>query len=154
MKLHRGGRPRRSEQVPGGFPGALLSHMPQSLYPPARPLGIGEVLDLAFLIFKVTLVRCLPYGVFAMIAGQLPNIYDLLRGVGVHRPFGGGDPIWIALYIIGIVLMLVAWSALLLRQRAIVETPIDGGDSRAGRDAATAAVHPRCFAMRRRGGLR
>jgi hypothetical protein len=94
--------------------------MSQTLYPPARPLSVGEVLDLAFLIFKATLVKCLPYGVFAMLAGQLPNIYDLVRG-GVRQPFGGGNPIWLTLYIVGILLMLVAWSALLFRQRALVE---------------------------------
>jgi hypothetical protein len=94
--------------------------MSQALYPPARPLSVGESLDLAFLVFKATVVKCLPYGAFAMIAGQLPNIFDLVRG-GVRRPFGGGNPLWLALYSIGILLMLVAWSALLLRQRAIVE---------------------------------
>lgn len=94
--------------------------MSQALYPPARPLSVGEVLDLAFLVFKVSLVKCLPYGVFAMIAGQLPNIYELARG-GVRRPAGAHDALWWVLYIVGILLMLVAWSALLLRQRAIVE---------------------------------
>ena len=89
------------------------------MYPPARPLSVGEVLDLAFLVFKATLLKCLPYGAFAMIAGQLPNIYDLVRG-GVRRPFGGGNPIWLTLYVVGVLLMLVTWSALLLRQRAIV----------------------------------
>jgi hypothetical protein len=94
--------------------------MSQALYPPARPLSVGEVLDLAFLVFKATLVKCLPYGVFAMIAGQLPNIDDLI-GSGARRPAGDHDALWMALYIVGILLMLIAWCALLLRQRAIVE---------------------------------
>ncbi len=94
--------------------------MSQALYPPARPLSVGEVLDLAFLIFKATLVKCLPYGVFAMIAGQLPNIDDLVRS-GVRRPAGDHDAVWVTLYIVGVLLMLIAWCALLLRQRAIVE---------------------------------
>jgi hypothetical protein len=94
--------------------------MSQALYPPSRPLSVGEVLDLAFLVFKATLVKCLPYGVFAMIAGQLPNIDDLMRR-GARRPAGEHDAVWMALYIVGILLMLVAWCALLLRQRAIVE---------------------------------
>ena len=94
--------------------------MSQALYPPARPLSVGEVLDLAFLVFKATLVKCLPYGVFAMIAGQLPNIDDLVRS-GVRRSASDHDAVWMTLYIVGILLMLVAWCALLLRQRAIVE---------------------------------
>jgi hypothetical protein len=94
--------------------------MSPALYPPARPLSVGEVLDLAFLVFKATAVKCLPYGAFAMIAGQLTRIYELTRG-GPHQPFGGGNLLWLLLYVTGIVLMLVAWSALLLRQRAILE---------------------------------
>ncbi len=97
--------------------------MSASFYPPERPLTVGEVLDLAFRIFKVTLVRGLPYGICAMFAGQLANIYDLASGakIGSHESFGGGRPIWVALYVLGILLTLTAWSALLLRQRAIIE---------------------------------
>src|SRR5258708_5111011 len=94
--------------------------MSQALYPPARPLSVGEVLDLAFLVLQATLVKCLPYGVFAMIAGQLPNIDDLVRS-GVRRPAGDHDAVWVTLYIVGVLLMLITWCALLLRQRAIVE---------------------------------
>ena len=94
--------------------------MPTAFYPPARPLGVGEVLDLAFRIFKATLVRGLPYGICAMIAGQLPNIYDLGSGAA-RQPFGGGRPAWVALFLLGVLVTLIAWSALLLRQQAIIE---------------------------------
>ena len=88
--------------------------MSAAFYPPDRPLTVGEVLDLAFRIFKVTLVRGLPYGIWAMLAGQLANIYELVRGVaaGPHESFGGGRLIWLALYLAGILLTLVAWSGL------------------------------------------
>jgi len=91
--------------------------MSAAFYPPERPLTVGEVLDLAFRIFKVTLVRGLPYGVCAMLAGQLPNIYEL----GRQRVFDTGRPLALGLYGLGLVLTLVAWSALLLRQRAMIE---------------------------------
>ena len=93
--------------------------MTPALYPPARPLSIGEVLDLVIVIFKATVVRCLPYGICAVIAQQLSHIYDLSSGL--RQPFGGGRPISIALSILGALLALMAWSALLLRQRAIIE---------------------------------
>ncbi|HVW70091.1 MAG TPA: hypothetical protein VHB68_14030 [Steroidobacteraceae bacterium] len=108
--------------------------MSAAFYPPDRPLTVGEVLDLAFRIFKVTLVRGLPYGIWAMLAGQLANIYELVRGVaaGPHESFGGGRLIWLALYLAGILLTLVAWSGLLIRQRAIIEDRPTGFKSELG----------------------
>jgi hypothetical protein len=95
--------------------------MSSTLYPPARPLSVGEVLDLVFQIFKATLIKGLPYGICAVVAQQLPNIYSLATGVTVRQALAAGQPIGIALFIVGVLLALVAWSALLLQQRAIIE---------------------------------
>src|ERR1700732_4324475 len=95
--------------------------MSSAFYPPARPLSVGEVLDLVFQIFKATLVRGLPYGICAVVAPQLPNIYALGAGTTVRQTLGAGQPVGIALFGVGVLLALVAWSALLLRQRAIIE---------------------------------
>lgn len=94
--------------------------MSSSFYPPTRPLAVGEVLDLAIQIFKATALRGLPYGICAVTFEQLPNIYDLGSGA-VRQPYGGDKPLWMALFVVGTVLGLIAWSALLLRQRAIIE---------------------------------
>ena len=53
-----------------------------------------------------------------MIAGQLPSIYYLAIGKPVRRL--GGDPFWWALDAIGIVITLILWSAMLLRQRRVI----------------------------------
>jgi len=95
--------------------------MTKAFYPPARPLTVGEALDLAFQIFKATLVKSLPYGISAMIAWQLPNIYDLSSEAHVPQLFGGGGPISVALFLLSTLLTLIVWSSLLLRQRAIIE---------------------------------
>lgn len=95
--------------------------MSSAFYPPARPLSVGEVLDLVFQIFKATLVRGLPYGICAVVAQQLPNVYALASGVSVRQALSAGQPIGIALSAVGVLLALVAWSALLLQQRAIIE---------------------------------
>jgi hypothetical protein len=95
--------------------------MSSAFYPPARPLSVGEVLDLVFQIFKATLVKGLPYGICAVVAQQLPNVYALASGVTVRQASSAGQPIGIALFVIGVLLALVAWSALLLQQRAIIE---------------------------------
>lgn len=92
--------------------------MPQPLYPPARPQTIAEVLDSVFRIFKVSLVQCLLYAAVGMIAGQLPNIYYIAAGIPL-KAFGGGDPLWIALYAVGAIIMLLMFAALMLRQKGI-----------------------------------
>jgi hypothetical protein len=94
--------------------------MSSTFYPPTRPLAIGEVLDLAIRIFKATAVKGIPYGICAVTFEQLPNIYDLGSGA-VRQPYGGDRPLWLALFVVGTVLALIAWSALLLQQRAIIE---------------------------------
>ncbi|HEU4625277.1 MAG TPA: hypothetical protein VFS52_10965 [Steroidobacteraceae bacterium] len=90
----------------------------QPLYPPAGPQTIGQALDSGFRIFQVSLVKCLLYGAVSMIAGQLPNIYFIAIGRPL-TPFGGGDPLWIALYIVGAAITLIMYAALLLRQHGI-----------------------------------
>jgi hypothetical protein len=95
--------------------------MSSALYPPARPLSVGEVLDLVFQIFKATLVRGLPYGICAVVAQQLPNVYALASGVTVRQALSAGQPIGVVLFAVGVLLALLAWSALLLQQRAIIE---------------------------------
>jgi hypothetical protein len=92
--------------------------MPQPLYPPAGPQSIGQVLDSAFRIFEVSLVRCLLFGAMSMIAGQLPNIYFIAAGKPL-RAFGGGDPSWLLLYVVGAILTLLMFAALVLRQYGI-----------------------------------
>jgi len=95
--------------------------MSPDLYSPLRPQSIGEVLDSAFRIFKLSFLKCLPYGVVTMLAGQIPNIYDL----ALRRPlkqFGGGDPAWWVLFAVGVVLSMLLWCAQILRQRALIQS--------------------------------
>ena len=82
---------------------------------------MGEVLDLAFRIFKATLVKGLPYGICAVVAQRLPNIYDLSRGATAHAVLDSSQPVRVLIFVIGVLLALMAWSALLLRQRALIE---------------------------------
>lgn len=95
--------------------------MPAAFYPPARPSSVSEVLDLAFGIFKATLVKGLPYGICAVVAQWLPNIYDLSRGATAHPVLDGSQPLRLVIFVVGVLLALMAWSALLLRQRALIE---------------------------------
>jgi hypothetical protein len=92
--------------------------MSSILYPPARPQSIGEVLDSAFRIFKVSLVPCLPYGVLATVAGQLQNIYLIVTGRSL-RSLANTDPFWWGLYVLGAILGGTLLNAIFVRQAAI-----------------------------------
>jgi hypothetical protein len=90
--------------------------MPNVLFPPDGPQSVSQVLDTGFRIFRISLVRCLLFGAVAMIAGQLPNFYSLVRG----EPFGGylrGQPMAIGLAVAGNVLAIFFSAVILIHQR-------------------------------------
>ncbi|HXO64379.1 MAG TPA: hypothetical protein VN882_06735 [Steroidobacteraceae bacterium] len=96
--------------------------MPTPLYPPQRPLSIGEIVDAAFRIFLATVVKCLPYALVAVVAEQLPNIYYIVTGRGVLLAMFTAvkDPRWLLFDGIGLAIAMFLCSAMLLRQRALV----------------------------------
>jgi hypothetical protein len=93
--------------------------MSRSAWSASRPQSIGEVLDSTFRIFQATLLKCLPYGLGAMLVAQTPNIYDLARGVA-PRSFGANDATWWALYSAGTLASLLCWCAIVLRQSTML----------------------------------
>lgn len=95
--------------------------MPQSLYPPDRPQTIGEVLDTAFRIFRVSLVKCLPFGIAATLIGQLPQIVTVLLAPSSPEEESVLQQWeWNALYVVSVVLTTVVTAALMLREVAVV----------------------------------
>ena len=94
--------------------------MALNLYPSSRQRSIGEILDAAFHVFKLTWLKGLPYGVLAMLAGQTQSIYYVLTGQPL-RQFGGGDPRWWLFFVLGTCGTLWMGSALLLRQASLLE---------------------------------
>src|SRR5205823_2486057 len=133
----RGDREAQRPEVPvageisDGLAGGVSCEKPPVLCDPRgmrAPLRLGleararhrEILDSAFRIFRATLVKCLPYAIAAVIAGQLPNIYYLVSGRNMLQGLAGfRDPVWVTLYILGYVIAIVLWSAVLLRQYAL-----------------------------------
>jgi hypothetical protein len=94
--------------------------MPSILYPPARPQTIAEVLDSAFRIYEATFLGCLPFGVLAIVSGQLPKIY-LIAMHRPLRPFGGGDPVWLVLYGVGVFFSIAFVNAIVFRQAGVLK---------------------------------
>src|SRR5215831_5359346 len=107
-------------------------------YPPQRQLSFGEVLDLTFRIYRETFVKCLFFATCGVIAGQLAGIYALVKGHSLAQgPAAAGmagmmaamqDRVFDALYIAGLVLTLIFYAAVILRQRAIITDGEVGGE--------------------------
>jgi hypothetical protein len=92
--------------------------MSTQLYPPARAQSIPEVLDTAFKLFSISLLKVLPYGMLGTLAGQLGNIYNLAIGRPLQR-FLPRDPVSWLVFGASVTLSTALWAAVLLRQRAI-----------------------------------
>jgi hypothetical protein len=93
--------------------------MTRAAWAPPRPQSNGETLDTVFRLFLATVVKCLPYGLAAMLLSQSPNLYDLAQGAPV-RGFGTNDVTWWLLFFVGILGSLVFLSAIMLRQTAML----------------------------------
>jgi hypothetical protein len=90
-----------------------------------RPLAVGAVLDGGVRLFRESLIKCVPYAVIAVIAGQSPALYDVLSGRPL-RGFPARDPLWWAIYAVATAVLLTMWSALVLRQiRIAAGQPLD-----------------------------
>jgi hypothetical protein len=105
-------------------------------YPPERQLSVGEVLDLSFRIYRATFVKCLLFATCGVIAGQLASIYALTRGRNLAQAPAAAaamlalmqDRTLVALYIVGLVLTLLFYAAVLLRQHAVITDGAGGGE--------------------------
>jgi hypothetical protein len=104
--------------------------MTTPLYPPQRPLSVGETLDLTFRIYRATVVKCLALAAFAVLASQLPALYLLSTGrdlktslmVTMHEPG------YQLVYIVSALLSTVLNAALLLRQFRLITGAQPGGE--------------------------
>jgi hypothetical protein len=106
--------------------------MPNIAYPPARPLSVGELLDLAFRIYRATIVRCIVLAGLGLLANQLWRIYALARGLPVLNLASMTkllrDPGIFTLYLVGALAQAVLLSAVLLRQYRLISGPQSGDD--------------------------
>jgi hypothetical protein len=91
--------------------------MPNALYPPLKPRSFAELLDAVLQIFRLSLLKCMPYATVAIIAGQLSTFYYLIRG---RLPvLDSNDPVGVGLYGVGTLIAVILWMALLRRQSGI-----------------------------------
>ena len=99
--------------------------MPNALYPPLKPRTFAELLDAVLQIFRLSLLKCLPYATLAIIAGQLWTLYYMWRG---RQPvLDSNDPVGVAFYGVGTLIFVMLWVTILLRQSAIAAgRPVTG----------------------------
>lgn len=85
---------------------------------PLRQPATGiDLLDRTFALFRVSLLRCLPLSMLAVLLGQLPALW--MDRVGRVAPGGGRSASWWALIALGGILNVLLWNLLLLRQNGI-----------------------------------
>src|SRR5215472_10112613 len=105
--------------------------MPETtLYPPPRPLSVGEVLDLSFRIYHRTFVKCLVFGGLAVVANWLPNLYAIARGQTALQAMVRPATDWghVAALLIGLLLALMFPVAIVYRQYKMVTGQATGGE--------------------------
>src|SRR5690348_5202114 len=101
-----------------------------TLYPPPRPLTVGEVLDLSFRIYRRTFAKCLVFGGLVVVANWLPNIYSIARGQTVAQSVlsPDADPGRIAAALVAWLLALLFPMAIILRQYRMITGAAIGGE--------------------------
>jgi hypothetical protein len=91
--------------------------MPNALYPPLKPRSFAELLDAVLQIFRLSLLKCLPYATLATIAAQLWSLYYLCRGL--PPVLDANDPVGVAINGVGTLIFIMLATMLLLRQSSI-----------------------------------
>jgi hypothetical protein len=87
--------------------------------PPPRRANVRVLLETATQLFRATVLKCLPLGMLAVLAGMVPVIYWQAGGHAMSL-FSPHDATYDALSIAGTALELWLLGTLMLRQRAMV----------------------------------
>jgi hypothetical protein len=86
--------------------------------PPSHSASVRELLEAALLLFRATLLKCLPLGMLAVLCAQLPNLYWRAEGhpISLTPP---DDPTYVVLTLAGLAPALLLIGTMMLRQRAV-----------------------------------
>ncbi len=107
--------------------------MPQLKLPPLSA-SVSDLLDAATTVFRMTLAKCMPVALFAMLLAALPDVYWMTTGKPMdffHPPL---DPKFWTLTAVGLLCYQFLTAILMLRQRAMM----DGGAPNLSREASVA----------------
>jgi hypothetical protein len=94
---------------------------PVGLLPLPRPLMIGEVLDAAFRLFRAGILRTLPYSGLMVLILEIPSMYDTFFGAGIHMPLAYAAAFFVAVPVLGVIVLRLNAVANGLRPRFRLE---------------------------------
>ncbi|MFI4914440.1 MAG: hypothetical protein ACHQAR_04540 [Steroidobacterales bacterium] len=97
--------------------------MPPFLPLPPRTASVSDLLEAATRLFRVTLLKCLPFTLLAVLFALLPNIYWIATGHTLGYTLGSAlprDPGYLLLCFVGMIAFLLLASIAMLRQRALI----------------------------------
>jgi hypothetical protein len=80
--------------------------------------SVSALLESTALLFRATVLKCLPLGMLAVLCAQLANVYWLASGHPIHFR-AQHDANYILLSVLGTVIELWLLAAMMLRQRAV-----------------------------------
>lgn len=107
----------RAADASGTTPGfATLAAV--KIFPYDRPASAGEVLDAGFLLFRRTVLVCLPWSLVAVVAGNLPTAYQLLSGQRLEL-WALKDPFWWLLIFAAVLANVWVWTFIVRRQLGV-----------------------------------
>lgn len=92
---------------------------------PAAPTpgaSVSQILQTASRLFRVTLAKCLPLSMLAVLAAEVANLYWRARGHSApqfYEPLPA-DPVWWTLSLLGVAVALYLSSAMMLQQRSLI----------------------------------
>jgi hypothetical protein len=89
---------------------------------PAPGASVSQILETASRLFRVTVAKCLPLAMVAVLLAELPNLYWFARGHALDKLEYAlpPDPTWWALSLLGTAVALYLTSAMMLQQRSLV----------------------------------
>jgi hypothetical protein len=90
---------------------------------PPSGANVSELLEAATRLFRVTLLKCLPLAMLALLVGQIANFYWLASGHTPQLMRFPDDDTWRVLTFLGLIGYLWFAAAMMLRQRALIAGP-------------------------------
>jgi len=80
-----------------------------------RGQSVNELLNTAVQVFRATLLKCLPFGMVALLCVEVPNLYWLWAGHGMPATLPTDTDYWVLMFISGAIAIYI-FSAMMLRQ--------------------------------------
>lgn len=88
----------------------------------ASGASVSQILQTASRLFRVTLAKCMPLSMVAVLFLEVPNLYWIAGGhpLPTFMRAPPADPVWWTLSLLGMAVMLYLSSAMMLQQRSLI----------------------------------